>query len=683
MHIQRLKIILNSNIFLILIVLLALIKIIYSINNVESKYKKGENIITGIVTNIEENDKKTIITISSKENIIVYYYNNISINLGDKIKIKGQLQSLEENTNFNLFNYKKYMLSKNTYFKMNAENIKLVSKNKNILYKLKTYLINRIDKINKSEYLKVFVLGDNSCVKKEVKLSYSINGISHLFSISGMHITLLSSIILFVLNKIKKSNINYIIVILVLLIFAFLTNFTPSVIRATALFIFIYLNKLLKLNLSTIKIFIIILAFVLIFNPYNIYNVGFLFSYIISLYLICFNKIINRYKNYFVKLIFTSFISYLASIPILINNFFSINLLTILNNIIFVPFVSIIIFPFSLIVLIIPKLDFLFSILINILENISLFMNNIRIEIILKKVNIFIILFYYLIITFILYMILKNKYKYILILIIVLFIHTNINYIVKTTYITFQDVGQGDSIFVHSNNKNVIIDTGGNINYDISSNIINYLKSEGIKKIDYLILTHGDFDHMGEAINIVNNFKVEKVIINCGEFNELEQSLIKVLNKNKIPFYSCIEKINIDKYQMQFLNTKIYDNENDNSSVIYIKLGGYKFMFMADAGLEKEKDILDKYNIFDIDVLKVGHHGSKTSSSKYFIDTIKPKYSIISVGKNNRYGHPNDSVLDNLEDSKIYRTDSQGSIMFKIKNNKLKIKICNSTIMES
>lgn len=99
---------------------------------------------------------------------------------------------------------------------------------------------------------------------------------------------------------------------------------------------------------------------------------------------------------------------------------------------------------------------------------------------------------------------------------------------------------------------------------------------------------------------------------------------------------------------------------------------------MGDAGIEKEKDILDKYNISDIDVLKVGHHGSKTSSSKSFINEINPKNSIISVGKNNRYGHPNKEVLNNLKESKIYRTDKDGSIMFKINNNKLKIETCTS-----
>ena len=181
---------------------------------------------------------------------------------------------------------------------------------------------------------------------------------------------------------------------------------------------------------------------------------------------------------------------------------------------------------------------------------------------------------------------------------------------------------------------------------------------------------------MGEAINLVENFKVEKVIFNCGQYNDLEQELIKVLNKKKIKYYTCIKELNIDNNKLYFLQTKEYDNENDNSNVIYTELNGYKFMFMGDASVTTEKEIIDKYNLPNIDVLKVGHHGSRTSSGKKFIDEINPKYSIISVGKNNRYGHPNKEVLSNLEQTKIYRTDQDGSIMFKFKNNKLKIETC-------
>ena len=182
---------------------------------------------------------------------------------------------------------------------------------------------------------------------------------------------------------------------------------------------------------------------------------------------------------------------------------------------------------------------------------------------------------------------------------------------------------------------------------------------------------------MGEAINLVNNFKVEKIIFNCGEYNALEKELMKVLNKKKIPYYSCLKELNINDNKLYFLQTKEYANENDNSNVNYIEISDYKFLFMGDASVTTEKEILDKYNLPNIDVLKVSHHGSKTSSGKNFIDEISPKYSIISVGKNNRYGHPNKEVLENLDNSKIYRTDQDGSIMFKIKNNKLKIETCS------
>ena len=181
---------------------------------------------------------------------------------------------------------------------------------------------------------------------------------------------------------------------------------------------------------------------------------------------------------------------------------------------------------------------------------------------------------------------------------------------------------------------------------------------------------------MGEAINLVDNFKVEKVIFNCGEFNGLEQELIKVLDKKKISYYKELSELSVFNNKLYFLNTSIYNNENDNSNVLYFNYNNYQFLFMGDASIEKEKDILNEYSIENIDFLKIGHHGSDTSSSKEFIDIMNPNYSIISVGKNNRYGHPNKEVLDSLEDSKIYRTDEDGSIMFKIKNNKLQIETC-------
>lgn len=123
------------------------------------------------------------------------------------------------------------------------------------------------------------------------------------------------------------------------------------------------------------------------------------------------------------------------------------------------------------------------------------------------------------------------------------------------------------------------------------------------------------------------------------------------------------------KMNIKFLNTKIYDNENDNSIVGYLNIHNIKFLFMGDASINVEKEILEKYKLTNVDFFKVGHHGSDTSRGKEFIDEINPKYSIISVGKNNRYGHPNKEVLTNLSHSKIYRTDLNGTISIKINRN--------------
>lgn len=176
----------------------------------------------------------------------------------------------------------------------------------------------------------------------------------------------------------------------------------------------------------------------------------------------------------------------------------------------------------------------------------------------------------------------------------------------------------------------------------------------------------GDLDHMGESISLVNQFQVDQVILNCGEYNDLEKKLQKVLKQKNVPYNQCVKELRMNAYALQFLNTKIYENENDNSSVVYFSYQGVQFLLMGDAGIGKEKDILNRYDLEGIDFLKVGHHGSSSSSSKEFIHQIQPRYSLISVGKNNRYGHPKESVLDILKNSKIYRTDLDGSIEIQI-----------------
>ena len=665
----KLKNILQSKYIYLLLFLIVIISII-RINKEEIIYK---NNIEGVVKNVVKLSDRVDIYIND---VIAYSYSDIDVKVGSLIRISGEYKIPSKNTSFNLFNYQNYLRGNGIKYKIAIKEYNIINNKENIFYKIKNKIINLINKNNNKKYLNAFILGDKTNIDEEVKTSFTNNGISHLFSISGMHVSLLSGIILLIFNKIKKQDINYLIVFILLLFYSFLVNNTPSILRSVYFFLLCFINK------KTVKIsndYLLLYLFIvfIIINPAYLLNIGFLYSFSISYFLIKYGMIINN-KSYLIKLLLTSYISFISSLPISINTNFKINILSIFNNIIFVPLVSLIIFPLSLLTLLFPILSPLLSILTNLLEELSLLMSNVSINIIMCHIPWYIIVFYYLVIFLILEKLKQKKYKYVLLIYIIIIFHTlllPLNFINK---IHFIDVDQGDSILLQIKNKAILIDTGGIKNKSLAKNIHSpYLNSLGIKKLDYLILTHGDYDHMGEAINLVNNFKVDKVIFNCGPYNDLEEELIKVLDKKKIKHYSCIKKLNIDKNKLYFLQTKEYDNENDNSNVIYTELDGYKFMFMGDASITTEKEIIDKYNLQGIDVLKVGHHGSKTSSGKEFINEINPKYSIISVGKNNRYGHPSKEVLDNLEDSKIYRTDINGSIMFKIKNNKLKIETCS------
>ncbi len=676
-HLKNLKIIsLYKKIIIIsLIITLGITYIRIKTNN----NRKIDNIVIGKINDIKEKENYTQIELIGKEKLLVTYKAKIEYNLGDLIKIEGKIEKPENNTIPNLFNYKNYLKSKKITHILNAQKIELVKQNTQIKYKIKNNLIKHINKYKTSKYLKTFILGDNSDIDTSIKNTYQENGINHLFSVSGMHLSLFANILLFLLKKLNEK-LKYIIIILTFIFFAFLTNYSPSISRALILYILVNLNNILKLNIKTIYLLIIDFIILILYNPFYIYNIGFIFSFTITASLIISSNTINKYKKNISKLLITSAISFITSIPILINNYHEINILTPLNNLIFIPLISVIIFPLSLLTIILKPLDSILLILINLLEQLSTITQKTSIKIILCQIPWYIIILYYLTIIIFIKGIETKQIKKILPLILIITIHTNIKNISPITRITLLDVGQGDSTLLELNNKNILIDTGGIINSKTSlvlNKTIPYLKSLGIKKIDYTILTHGDFDHMGEAINLVNNFKVEKVVFNCGPYNDLEKELIKVLDKKKIKYYSCIKELNIDKNKLYFLQTKKYDNENDNSNVIYTELNGYKFMFMGDASIITEKEIMNKYNLPDIDVLKVGHHGSKTSSSKEFINEINPKYGVISVGKNNRYGHPNKEALDNLKDSKIYRTDQDGSVMFKIKNNKLRIETCS------
>lgn len=647
----------------------------------QSKYHISDTNIEGYLSDIRVHDLSLKIVVSSPEKVLGRYYFQDEIEkatflnkykLGDYIKVEGVLTKPHNNTVPNLFNYRKYLLSKKIAYLMDINSFSFKKANHSIFYPLKNKIINHINKMKLSgNYIAAFILGDMDNIDNDVKISYQLNGISHLFAISGAQVSLLALVFLKGFKKMKvPEKISYTITILVLFIYLFLTNFSPSVLRATIFFVLLALNKVFYFNIKTINLLIATLVIALLTNPFIIYNVGFLYSFVISFFLIICSKKINHQKSYIMKLIMISYIAFLASLPISLYNFYQINYLSILYNLFFVPFVSFILYPLSLVTFFLPFLDKFLFLLIQLMEKVSLLLGNINSFLIFRKPALFIVLIYYLAIIVALT---KNKY----ILLIILFIfHYHYLYFIKEDYLLLIDVGQGDSILLVSNKQVCLIDTGGKKNfsqanqkaYTISNNItIPLLKSLGYRKIDYLFLTHGDEDHSGEAINIINKFNVKQVIFNGNSYNYLEKEIIQVLETKKIRYWQdkANNIYNIGNIKLYSLNSLI-TNENDSSIVLLGKINKHQLLLMGDASKSSEQHILSEYNIKDIDFIKIGHHGSKTSSSNELL-SLKPKYALISAGLNNQFNHPSKEVIAalNYYQIKYYQTSLEGSIFIK------------------
>lgn len=687
-------ILLQNKLYIILVILVIIYSFIFTtLIKHKSIYTGKEKTFECIVKEYKIDGNKLSLTLKSKEKLIGTYYitseeekeyltNNIKI--GSTLLINGELNTPSSNTVPYLFNYKEYLYNNKIYYTLNINNINIINKELNIFYKIKNYMYERALKYDINGYMYAFILGKTFKINEDVLNSFRTNGVSHLFALSGLHVSIFSLILMKILKKIKVNLLNsYILVFIFLLLFSFITGFSPSILRASLLFFFLGLNKVFNLNIETKNILYIVLIILLLINPFLIYNLSFILSFTTTYFLIILS--IDNNDNYIKGLLKTSFISFISNIILSIYYFGYINPIGILMNLIFVPLVTYIIFPLTIISFILPIFSYILNLLINIMEFLSLKLSLLSLKIYFKQISIIYVFIYYLLLL--IYARIRNKHIFIPMILLVFYLYI-IPYIDNNLYIYYIDVGQGDSslLILPNMKKTVLIDTGGKIKYKVDDwkirsneysigedTIIPFMRKLGIKKLDYLVLTHGDTDHMGESNNIVDNFKVKNVIFNCGSYNQSENYLISNLNKKNINYNKCINKININDLKLDFLNNKEYDNENDNSSVIYFNYNNYKFLFMGDAGVNREKDILDKYNLNNIEFLKVGHHGSDTSSSSYFINNINPKYSIISVGKNNRYNHPKDSVLKILNKSKIYRTDIDGSIEIKLNKKGYKI----------
>lgn len=656
---KKLNQILPSNKYLYLFLLLVGISTIVRITIPrQSHYSKTTKQVTGILISNKLEEQKVTMMIRGKEKIKgVYYFKTKEenkkyqkeINLGDHVEIKGQLTTPREPTTKNLFNYKTYLQRKNIFYIMNIEKITKRKNNTSLYYKIK----DEIEKRKMNPYIEAFLLGNQENIREEAKISYQENGISHLFAISGMQFYLLAKFLLKGLTKIcKKEKTRYKIVFLILLGYLTLIEKTASIIRSVLFFFLFSINKVWNLSFKKTSLILLSLSITVLINPFYITEVAFWYSYVIS---IGFLLVLKGNTSYLKTLVKTSSLAFLLSIPISLYYWKEINVFSIIYNLFYIPFVNIVLFPASIITFLFPILEPIYNVLIKGLETSSIYLSNIQIgKIIFAKMPI-IFYFIYLIIIF---LVLKtNRKKWKIILTIGLVLHYTIPTYFQKDFIKIIDVGQGDSILIYSKGKTALVDTGGKPTYNTkeeSSTITKYitiplLKNLGIKKLDYIFLTHGDYDHMGEILYLKKHFKVENIYLNLGEEKRIEKEVRKeIKNVKKVNQEEIFPIGNFTIYQLN----KEWKEENTSSSVYYVLHPNLNILLMGDATIETERYLQENYNL-NADILKVGHHGSDTSTSLSFLKEVSPRLAIISVGEKNRYHHPKEEVIERLINQKI------------------------------
>lgn len=685
----RLRKILLCNYLYYLIFLLSVIYTAIFINiKHEFKLNLNSKILIGRVESISLSENKLSLIVKNKEKVkATYYLTNKDeihlikqIHLGDKVRLEGEFSLPLTNKDEYSFDYERYLKTKKIYYLFKIEKLSVISSSKNIFLHIKEFVINRC----KDKYLKVFVLGDKSSLDSSVVRTYQDLGISHLFAISGMHVSLLSTMLLKLLKWLKVKEDNRLkIVSCILLFYLFLTTFSVSILRAVLFFICFSFNKIYYTYIDSKNIFLLVAAISLFINPFYIYDVAFIYSYSISFSLIVMANFINSFKSYFKSLFVTSIISFLVGIPTSLYFFNQLNFLSIIYNLFYVPFISYIVFPLALISFLVPQVLKVFELSVSFLEFTASTLSKITFsKLIFCSCNTLIYFIYIILIICILKLISFSNKRVVLIFILLLVFHYFIPTLFDKNYLMMIDVGQGDSILIHSKGKNMLIDTGGIETYQnksfkssndskvVINTTIPLLKKLGISKIDYLVLTHGDFDHAGEAINLIRNFNVDKIYLNQGKFNSLEKKII--INHKKTFQIAEKDLIKLGRISLISLN-KAFDDENDSSTILLMYYKNIKILLTGDASIKSEKYILDTYDLGHVDILKLGHHGSKTSTDEDLLKEIRPSLGLISCGKNNKFNHPHKVTIEKLKKYRVnyLRTDIEGSI--KINLDTLKI----------
>jgi competence protein ComEC len=668
-------------------------------------------------------------TIPEKAKILVSLPNKANlgkIHYGDILDISGKFTQPEPATNLGQFDYSKYLKYKGIagIFRAKTAN-KIKATIANPCKKLAYYLKNKIVVINKktlpfpySEIYTGLVFGDHGItLPKEIQKKFKKVGLTHLLVVSGSQVALLSGILLNIFAAINlSSRTTFSLITLCNILFYFLTGGGASILRAILMSEIALSIKLLRRNSNFYHVLALSAFIMLVINPLYLFDIGAYLSFMATIALIFgVNKLANilpkKWPSKIKLALSLALAPFIFTFPILWFYFQQISPISIIANLIVINAIELLVTLgfFSTIIgfLILPITqvvnNFCFlviktlSVIVDFLANIPFGSFNI------SKPHPIIILALYLIIFFVFDAISKNNLKKLKIylcfgtcLIALLIIPSLIPG--KYLTVTFLDVGQGDAAFIQTpDGKNILIDGGdifidfktGKTIFDTGENIIMpFLRHKGINKLDLVITTHFHSDHVGGVPFVLNNipigialdnnrqnhrYKSYKDAIKINEIQQLPATKDLVFNFNKnislkilYPFRSFATRVQ--------KNQNSHRNPNNNSVVCKLSYGNIDFLFTGDLEKEKEIELAKIYNNrLEAEVLKAGHHGSATSSSPRFLKFVNPIFSVISVGKKNKFRHPSKSVLTRLKNSncKILRTDKHGAITFKTDGKKL------------
>jgi len=647
---------------------------------------------------------------------------NISDELkpGNKVKVSGFYYKGREKRNPGEFDYDAYLKSKNILGILNisefADKDIIDSKTNfipNLIYQVRVAIDDQIKKNNSAEtaaLLRGLLLADRGEIDYQTKNDFINAGVVHVLAVSGLHVGYIILIFIFLFGRFNLY-LRSILTIAGLIGFMLITGIPPSVFRATVMAIIIILAILMNRSTNLINSISIAAIIVLVFNPNEIYNPGFQLSFsavlAIGIILPYMNSLLDKwnFKNRLVKYVIlfcaVSLSVQIGTLPFTLLYFNKFSVVALLTNLVVIPLIGFIVasgIVTLIISLILPFIAVYFaaanSLLVSLLLYIINFSGNLSFSFIsINDYTLTDLLIFYLLLTFLLYFLPRfETYKSKLLLIIIvasnIYVYSAVDDVElmpeNLLSVLMIDVGQGDSFLIKfPNGQTALVDAGNaTTTFDNGERVIlpllNYL---GIAKVDYGIVTHIDSDHYGGFVSLVLAGMINQIYK-----PELDSTLSKdqrfeeFITQEGIPVhYFCEQKLEIGDTRLYFLydeNIKEISSRstNDRSGIFKLYYGKTSFLFTGDVEKRMEKFFSKKYNNFlDSDVLKVGHHGSKTSSSQDFLDLVTPRISLISAGYKNKFGHPVKDIIERLqnEGSIIYRSDLQKAILLRSDGNSI------------